>query len=642
MLAASFLPLHAQFFDASSVGGSVTITAPWRFHTGDDLQWASPTFDDSQWPLLHMDKRWNVQRVRGDPQFAWYRILLQLPASKEQLALGLDWAASSEEIYADGQLIGEMGQMKPEPVWRSRLPRDTVVVALPPSLYGRTIELAVRAWLSPQTVPQFGSGAAPRLGTVQSIREFHRLSATESLLSFLPDLIVFVVSLVIGQISFGLFLLRPSAAEYLWAGLYLFANAAINGFNLYRQAHQIPVHESTPVIFAIAGFATICWFFLVWGFIHARADRLFYTGIFLALCIPLATVLVLSGVATVSTIYVVRASVAVCIGLLIFARLAREAWRGNRDAQVFLVPFLLYTVMDAYRFIRESLYNAGLVSTPRLGGLAGPTLYKGAYFTVTWDRVSFLLAFLAIGAVLVRRFAQTAQQEQRLATEMESARQVQAQLVPMEFPRLSDFHIEAVYLPASEVGGDFYQVFEQNDGSVVIVVGDVCGKGLKAAMTGVLAIGVARALASQGLPPGLLLSRLNQEMVASQNGGFITCICGRVSRDGMIILANAGHPSPYLRGQEIPVSSGLPLGVMTGVEYMETSIQLNPGDNLTFLSDGVVEARSQTGEMFGFDRTREISREQAQSIANAAQQFGQEDDITVLTVSFVPSGLVPA
>jgi serine phosphatase RsbU (regulator of sigma subunit) len=99
-----------------------------------------------------------------------------------------------------------------------------------------------------------------------------------------------------------------------------------------------------------------------------------------------------------------------------------------------------------------------------------------------------------------------------------------------------------------------------------------------------------------------------------------------------VTVANAGHLAPYCRGEEIPVESGLPLGIAAGVEYAETGFRLEPGDTLTLLSDGVVEAMNGAREMFGFERTRAISGEPARSIAEAAEKFGQEDDITVLTV----------
>jgi hypothetical protein len=438
------------------------------------------------------------------------------------------------------------------------------------------------------------------------------------------------VAVVIGFISLGLFLLRPRALEYAWAALYLFGEASIRTFDPYRQIVQMSSSEAAFAIDSMRAVTMICLLFLVWSFMRARADWFMRAGMLLTVVLPILPLLVMSGHATIARAYVVRALVMSCIGLLIFARLLRGAWQGNRDAQIFLAPFLLYSVMDVTRWVRGAFYYAGLSNT-----FAGLEFYRGAYFTVTWDRIGYLLSYLAIGAVLVRRFTQSAQQEQRLATEMQSAKEVQAQLVPTEFPHLPGLHIEATYLPASEVGGDFYQVLEQCDGSVLIVMGDVCGKGLKAAMTGVLAIGALRALASELALPGILLARLNREVAASQNGGFITCVCARLGREGTITFANAGHPPPYHNGEEIHLQSSLPLGITPEVEYAETTIQLDRGDKVAFVSDGVLEARSETGGIFGFDRTREISRQSAREIAKAAMQFGQEDDITVLTLSFL-------
>ena len=634
LLAASAALGGAQAFDASHAGGPVTITAPWRFQTGDNPQWADPAFDDSQWPLLRMDKSWNVQGYGGYSGYAWYRIRLQLPVSKEQLAIGLDQVATSSEIYADGRPIGELGRMHPKPDWVGRLPRTITAIPLPPA-NGKEMVLAIRAWQSAKSAASFGAGAAdlPSVGTGRAIRELESLGIHRALLSYLPDWTVAIVAAVIGLISFGLFMLRRSAMEYAWAALYLLGDAAVRWFDLYRQVHQIPTTDSAITLVAMRAVVTACWLFLVWGFMRAKADWLLRLGLVVAIIPTLFTLVVIGQLASIANSYVVRVLEVLCIGLLVFARLVRGAAQGNRDAQVFLVPFLLYSVTDAVRWIRGALFYAGFATTN-----SGLELYRGPYFTVTWDRVGFLLAFLAIGAALVRRFAQTAQQEQRLATEMESAREVQAQLVPRDFPRLAGFQIEAAYLPATEVGGDFYQVIPQSDGAVVMVIGDVCGKGLKAAMNGVLAIGAIRALASQELSPGLLLTRLNREMSGSQNGGFITCSCARVGSDGAVTLANAGHPPPYCNGEEMEMMSGLPLGITREVEYTETSARLAPGDRVTFLSDGVLEARDEDGGFFGFERTRAISGQRAEAIANAARQFGQEDDITVLTVAFRPAG----
>ena len=198
---------------------------------------------------------------------------------------------------------------------------------------------------------------------------------------------------------------------------------------------------------------------------------------------------------------------------------------------------------------------------------------------------------------------------------------------------LVGYQMEAAYIPAQEVGGDFYQVIPQPDGCLLIVVGDVSGKSLKAAMTGALAIGAIRTLAVEDLSPAVFLSRLNQQVLNTQDSGFITCLCARLQPGGSMTIANAGHLSPYRGGSEIPLDAGLPLGIVSGVEYQETSVTLAPGDKLTLLSDGVIEARDSSGQLLGFEATRAISTQSAAAIAAAAQAFGQEDDITVLTIA---------
>ena len=637
LVTASIFPLHAQYFVVSQLGGPVAITAPWRFHHGDNPQWASPSFDDSEWSLLGMDRPWNSQGYQGISGYGWYRIRLQVPASEEPLALGIPQKGHAEEIYADGKIIGTLGRMRPSPRWIQGLPDVLEVIPLSPTLYGRTIELAVRAWQSPLTAPFVGelSWPPPVLGTEQSIQASHELSLHRAMSRYLPIGIVALVALVIGQISFGLFLLRPRATEYAWAGLFLFGQALSPGFFIYCQVHEVPSEVLEPAIISISAVVTICGLFLIWRFIRVRADGFFWAAILAALVPPLSTLLVGVGLSTIPKDLVVRTLAALCFGFIVFIRLVREARQGNRDAQIFLVPFLLNNVMHVVGWIQLLLYWLGLHRLEEFSVRPSLELYKGPSFTFTWEDLGELLSYLAIGAVLVRRFTRSAEQEQRLATEMESARQVQAQLVPLDFPHLSGFQIDAAYVPAAEVGGDFYQVFTMRDGSFLIVIGDVCGKGLKAAMTGVLAIGVARTLASEQLHPGAFLTRFNREMVGTQNGGFITCACARITRDGMAAFANAGHLPPYRNGEEIELNSSLPLGITPDVDYAETCVQFALGDCLTFLSDGVVEARSKAGGgFFGFDRMRAISKQSAKEIANAAQQFGQEDDITVLTLSF--------
>ena len=103
------------------------------------------------------------------------------------------------------------------------------------------------------------------------------------------------------------------------------------------------------------------------------------------------------------------------------------------------------------------------------------------------------------------------------------------------------------------------------------------------------------------------------------------------------MLANAGHIPPYRNGVELTMPGALPLGMLASLTYDLVATQLMPGDRLTFVSDGVVEAQSKSGELFGFDRTQTLSVRSAREIADTANRFGQVDDITVVTIEFVGS-----
>jgi len=130
--------------------------------------------------------------------------------------------------------------------------------------------------------------------------------------------------------------------------------------------------------------------------------------------------------------------------------------------------------------------------------------------------------------------------------------------------------------------------------------------------------------------PARILESLNRVLTGSES--FTTCQAALFRANGEVVLANAGHLPPYLNSQEVLVPGGLPLGVLPEVSYEEVHLYLHPGDRLLLMSDGVVEARHASGELFGFDRVHNLSGQSAFYIADAAKAFGQEDDITILTI----------
>jgi serine phosphatase RsbU (regulator of sigma subunit) len=227
-----------------------------------------------------------------------------------------------------------------------------------------------------------------------------------------------------------------------------------------------------------------------------------------------------------------------------------------------------------------------------------------------------------------------------MAGEMASAREIQQYLIPEKLPPTPGLTIRSVYHPSREVGGDFFQVLpDPRDGSTLIVVGDVAGKGLKAGMLAALIVGAIRTAFKFTADPGRILALLNERL---QGRGLVTCLAMRIDPDGSAELANAGHLPPYVDGKELGLDGALPLGALPDIVFPVLRLQFSEGQSMLLVSDGVVEAQSRSGELFGFERTRQISTESAEAIAAAAQAFGQEDDITVLTLTFAPAEVLHA
>jgi serine phosphatase RsbU (regulator of sigma subunit) len=230
------------------------------------------------------------------------------------------------------------------------------------------------------------------------------------------------------------------------------------------------------------------------------------------------------------------------------------------------------------------------------------------------------------------------QRQTSLEQEYRNARAVQQVLIPDEIPEIPGFNIQSVYKPFGEVGGDFFQILPLKNGGLLAVIGDVSGKGMPAAMTVSLLVGTVRTLAHFVESPGEILAAMNQRMLGRSQGGFTTCLILRVDSEGKMVAANAGHIAPYMEGKELTLENGLPLGLAANATYSESTFQLAEDGQLTLITDGVVEARDATGSLFGFERTAALSVEPADSVAASAQQFGQDDDITVLTVTRLKVG----
>jgi serine phosphatase RsbU (regulator of sigma subunit) len=248
-----------------------------------------------------------------------------------------------------------------------------------------------------------------------------------------------------------------------------------------------------------------------------------------------------------------------------------------------------------------------------------------------------------------QRLQQERIERERIEQELVVARRIQQASLPKEVPQLEGWQITPCYQPAREVGGDFYEFFELDDGRVGFAVGDATGKGVPAAFvmsaTCALLGGVATA---SGSSPGEVLARINEAVLARiPPNMFVTCFYAILEpQSGRLNYANAGHDLPYLHrngeAEELR-ARGMPLGLMPGMKYEENEIVLEAGDSTLLYSDGLVEAHDPKGEMFGFPRLRALMAEHGEEpslgdfllkklYSFVGEGWEQEDDITLLTL----------
>jgi sigma-B regulation protein RsbU (phosphoserine phosphatase) len=598
--------------------GTVDLTRGWLEHDGDNSAWAQPNFDDSGWRKVRLD-----DLGAATLGTRWYRLHVQLAPNHPHLHVLIAGGEGTYEMYVNGEQV-EGTQIRS--LFGVRRPTERVYSV-------RDEDTALTIALRTSANPTYTGWFLPlfltaSLGSPAPIDNERRAMESERLYAALPSIAINLALVLAGIGVFALYRSQQKHLEYLWLGLYL-SLLGISNLLLYCSTSGLISLSwnnllGDPLIYVF----TIMQIEFTFSFAGQRVGRAWRTYEWALLTPIIFAAMVVAGRFPSSRYVLMEAMAILPAALLLPARLFVWYRGGNREAGLLILPSLLPAATTA-------LYNVGSVSIytgwGRADFLADP-IPVGPILLQLSD-LGDLLFVLAIGVVMFFRFTRVSREQARVQAELQAAREIQRRLVPERLPEIEGYEVEAAYFPAEEVGGDFYQVLESKGEAKLVVVGDVSGKGLKAAMTGTLAMGALRALATEGLGPGALLMRLNRQLVETSDEGFVTCVCARVGPKGDVTLANAGHLPPYRNGEELLLEPDLPLGIAPEERYAEHTLQLEPGDQLTLLSDGVVEARDARGALFGFERTREISAQSAAAIAEAALRYGQADDITVVTLT---------
>ncbi|HEV2577998.1 MAG TPA: SpoIIE family protein phosphatase [Acidobacteriaceae bacterium] len=642
---------------------TITLTGPWKFQIGDSPLdpvthkplWADPSFDDSRWENVDLTPNGSADPFTNDPRYvrgwtatghlndwgwAWYRIrvpVLALPGTPISFATfgWVDGADDGYQIFSDGNLMGSWGDFRNQ--------NDPTVYFTQPATFSlfratgtpQQVTLALRFWLSPVRLAYHpfvgGLHYAPLLGESSAVNAAADISLLQNLrLQAFPPFDV-CLGLFMAIVIASLVFFDRSDRVYLWVAGALLLDV-INEFVFFLANFTQLVSLrmffveleafSAPLILGAWGMVWWLWFQRK----PAWAPKALAIGTCIYMTVGLFGHDLLFEFVPHSVSAVVETLSLPC-ALFLIVMLLVIVWSGlraHRREGWFVIPAVVFLIFGQLQAVLIKLHFHGWVI------VHGVMLF--------YSNIANLLNIAAISVLLIRRLLQSLQRQRETAIDIKNAQEVQQVILPEARTVLPGLVIESEYRPAREVGGDFFQIIpNQADDSLLIVAGDVTGKGLKAGMLVALLVGALRSTADENNDPAYILETLNRRL-AGRADAQATCLALRIAKDGRADLANAGHLAPYLNGVPLPMEGALPLGMIDALEPSTMQFHLEEDDRLVLVSDGTAEATNGKGELFGFDRLQNLisSSSNAVEVATAAQAFGQEDDISVILITRTP------
>jgi hypothetical protein len=625
--------------------GAVPINGQWQFHLGDDPHWAAPAFDDSNWEQISADKTWGAQTHPSYTGFAWYRRHIDIPPSSlpnPKLAILMPPVEDAYEVFWNGVPIGHQGNPTPHAVWYLEHRQS---FALPDLEKGVTDGvLAIRVWTaelvsySPETTG--GLTAPPFLGSPASIDQLVGAQDFAEIRRSFYRRIINIIFAIVGFVALLTWTRNRTNWLFLWFGLWSLARGTTFLTRLPSISSWLPypvLHCALQVGYSIVDctlMLILLYLFQLHEDSHIRRWTLTAIAFNLGASIldgALALFWANAGLAA-QWADALLAALTVISRMYVFV-LVYQGLRRKLNPEVKLVAVVCF-FNYVLGVLRIETFQGIRFTHWKIGPWFDLTGFQFAGARINTREVFDTLLLLALTHALVRYAVRNHQKQTEIENELKSAREVQRVMIPEAIPQVPGYAIRGAYHPANEVGGDFFQIISLDSGATLVIVGDVSGKGLKAAMNVALIIGTVRTLAEFESEPKAILGGLNRRLVGRMQGGFTTALLLKLDHFGHCTLANAGHLPPFLNGNELTLKQSLPLGIVVEAEFEGEELILRKGDCLTLYTDGVPEARSKKGELYGFERTRALfsNSYSAESVAQAARDFGQEDDITVLTI----------
>jgi len=644
-----------------TLGRSVAaLTGPWKFQPGDSPwvngapEWAQPGFDDSRWATMDLTPKagsidlqlgtagfvpgWSRRGYPNLIGYAWYRLRVRVTDPNQSLQLKMpNNVDDAYQVYANGHYVGQFGVFSPNHV--TMYYAQPVSFTLPAIGPDGDLDLAVRFYMSAATRfsnPDVGGmHSPPALGLASTVGMLQHDDEDAYLHREFSVLLRLFLFFLIAPLALWAWFVNRREPAWLWFFFALLCSILVSVFNVISgSSFKMTIATDTVFDVVILGSLVLpLWAMFWWYWFGLREKRWIPRVLWLLAAGNLLTTFVLNspylGLSlvpqrTLTWFNTVSLWCVAAQGVLLLVILAEGFRRDRTEAMLAALPIFLLefsqfaTYLTATFDFRSTFFPFGLgINVAQIGAV---------------------LMVAVIGVLALRRFVRTQVRDsltrQSMKKDLEQAQQLQQRVLVPEAIHSPYFTVESEYRPAQTVGGDFFQTLSRPDGTLLVVIGDVSGKGVSAAMLVAVLVGAVRNQAEYSFDPAPMLAALNRRLMGRSGGHFATCLVAEISPDGKMRIANAGHLPPYLNGREMDLEGSLPLGIVAEADYRVRTFTLKDGDRLTFMTDGVVEATNRAKELFGFERTREISEQRAAAIAEQAQKFGQEDDITVLGVKF--------
>jgi serine phosphatase RsbU (regulator of sigma subunit) len=617
--------------------------AGWKYYSGDNLNWANRQLDDSDWEILDD----SALKIDKPPQSGWsgigwfrLRVTVEESLANKQLSLTFfHWGAS--EIYVDGELINKYGSVGGSAETEQAFNPNGMPMFFSFNGAGAHV-IAVRH--SVAAVPELSSFWNKRLlkinpsyglGFNSSIGEANSLVSKREGFLKLETANRFAragLLLTIGLLFLLMYSFFPSQRANLYFALFALATVGNNLCNYLI---------STGHYDLAARLAIDVFFWLFWAVVNVSLLAFLYTAF--SPRIPKYFWIIV----VVWTIYP--------FGILLAPESAAITYLHS------LILFL--TIIEELRImiyaLRRKISGAWIVgigvllfvSLQLINALEGINISVPQWIWFTVRIVSAIGITVAIAIYLARNFARLPKVEAenaRRAKELEEARQLQLSLLPKKLPQISNLEIAAFMKPATEVGGDYYDFYVGDEGTLTVAVGDATGHGLKAGTVVTAAKTLFRSYAEEASIPHIFKnsSRVIKEM--NLRGLFMAMTMLKI-KDNNLVICTAGMPPMLIfraaenRVEEVGIPA-MPLGSVSNFTYQQEEFSFAIGDTMVLMSDGFPEMFDESGNMLGYEKAGEMLKEVAnlspQEIINRFVETGekwaglraQDDDVTFVVI----------